>query len=71
MTHTVNREIIRTIIQVAVQKPAVEIDLFNLRDALVGAGLPNDDNTFWLAWGIRQGIWDAQWSEPLKWVRAG
>jgi hypothetical protein len=71
MTHTVNRETIKAIIQVAVQKPAMDIDVFQLKNSLVGAGLPDDNNTFQLAWGIRAGIFDAQWSEPLKWVRAG
>ena len=64
MTTNIKPETIAAIIQVAVQTHGLHIDLNGLKEALIGAGLPDNLNTFYLAMGIRRGIWNAQSPAP-------
>ena len=64
MTTNIKPETIAAIIQVAVQTHGIKIEVQELKEALIGAGLPDDLNTFYLAMGIRRGIWHAQTATP-------
>lgn len=64
MTTHIKYETISAIVQVAVQTRADLISVQNLTAALIGAGLPDDLNTRYLAIGIRSGIWSAQIAGP-------